>query len=338
VTTVHVLVPAGLEDRPSGGNTYDRRICAGLAVAGWDVRQHQVAGGWPEPAAGVRLDRLVSQLPDGALVLVDGLVAAGAGPALTPHAERLRLVVLVHMLHPGERDVLTAAAAVLATSCWTRDQLLTRYPLRPELVRVARPGVDPAEPAAASDDGHRLLCVAALAPHKGHDLLVGALSAVADRPWQCACVGPLDRDPGFVEALRHQIEAAGLGSRIGLVGPLTGSALDEAYRAADLLVLASRSEAYGMVVTEALARGVPVLTTAVGGLPEALGGDADGNRPGLLVPPEDPAALAGALRRWLAEAELRARLRAAAWERRRALTGWDVTVGTVAAVLAEAAR
>jgi glycosyltransferase involved in cell wall biosynthesis len=338
VTVVHVLVPAGIEDRPSGGNTYDRRICAGLAASGWDVQQHQVAGVWPEPAAGIGLDRLVSQLPDGALVLVDGLVAAGAGPVLAPQAGRLRLVVLVHMLLPGERDVLTAATAVLVTSCWTRDQLLARYPLRPELVRVARPGVDPAEPAAAGTEGNRLLCVAALAPHKGHDLLVGALSAVADRPWQCACVGPLDRDPGFVEAIRRQIETAGLGSRIGLAGPLIGSALDEAYRAADLLVLASRFESYGMVVTESLARGVPVLATAVGGLPEALGSNADGSRPGLLVPPDDPATLAGALRRWLDEAELRSRLRAAAQERRRTLTGWDVPVGTIGAVLAEAAR
>ena len=75
-----------------------------------------------------------------------------------------------------------------------------------------------------------------------------------------------------------------------------------------------------MVVTEALARGLPVVAAEVGGVPEALGHGADGDRPGLLVPPDDPAALAAALRAWLGDAELRARLRRAARERRASLS------------------
>jgi glycosyltransferase involved in cell wall biosynthesis len=101
------------------------------------------------------------------------------------------------------------------------------------------------------------------------------------------------------------------------------------------MVLASRAETYGMVVTEALARGLPVVATEVGGLTEALGYGADGMRPGLLVPPEDPAALAAALRAWLADAELRGRLRRAAEERRRSLCGWLSTASVLAGVLAE---
>jgi glycosyltransferase involved in cell wall biosynthesis len=122
-----------------------------------------------------------------------------------------------------------------------------------------------------------------------------------------------------------------------LAGPRTGRALDEAYAAADALVLASRAETYGMVVTEALARAVPVLASDVGGVPEALGATADGRRPGLLTPPGDVAALAGSLRRWLGEADLRRDLRAAARERRTALTGWPETADRVASVLVEAA-
>ena len=116
-------------------------------------------------------------------------------------------------------------------------------------------------------------------------------------------------------------------------GARTGAELDEAYAAADLLVLASRAETYGMVVTEALARGVPVLAADVGGVSEALGHGEDGTRPGLLVPPGDPVALGAALRAWLGDAGLRARLRRAARERRGTLRRWTETTSVVAGVL-----
>jgi len=121
-------------------------------------------------------------------------------------------------------------------------------------------------------------------------------------------------------------------------GARTGSELDGAYAGADLLVLPSHAETYGMVVTEALARGLPVLATDVGGVTDALGRGADGTRPGLLVPPGDPAALGAALRAWLADAGLRERLRRAARQRRATLRPWPATTTVLAGVLAGAAR
>jgi glycosyltransferase involved in cell wall biosynthesis len=129
-----------------------------------------------------------------------------------------------------------------------------------------------------------------------------------------------------------------LGDRLSFPGPRTGADLGRSYAAADLVVLASRAETYGMVIIEALARGLPVITTEVGGVPEALGHGVDGIRPGLLVPPEDPAALGAALRAWLGDAELRERLRQAARERRESLPGWSTTTSVLARVLAEASR
>ncbi len=143
--------------------------------------------------------------------------------------------------------------------------------------------------------------------------------------------------PGFVDTLRRQAGAAGIDDRVGLVGARTGAALDVSYAAADLLVLASRAETYGMVVTEALARGLPVVATAVGGLPGALGRAADGSRPGLLVPPDDAPALAAALRRWLGEPDLRQHLRQAAGERRMTLSDWSATSERISRVLAQVA-
>jgi glycosyltransferase involved in cell wall biosynthesis len=351
VSTLHVIGTAGLVDptKPSGGNIYNRRICAGLTTIGWQVIQHVAPGCWPwrpDRASVQTLGRLFAGIGDGAVVLVDGLIASTMPGILVPEARRLRLAVLVHgeappshsVAHAQAREaaVLCAAQYVIATSWWTRERLLRRYALPPEKVHVAQPGVDPAQLALGTNRGGELLCVAPVSPHKGHDVLLTALAATADLPWRCVCVGSLDRDPVFVERLRLGAEAAGVGGRIRFPGVQIGDDLAHAYAAADVLVLASRSETYGMVVTEALARGLPVIATAVGGLPEALGQVSDGRRPGLLVPPEDSVALVGALRDWLDDANLRHRLREAARERRSTLSGWDAPIDRIARVLAQA--
>ena len=384
VSAVHVVVPDGIDDlaRPSGGNAYDRRVCDGLAAIGWSVRERAVPGSWPCPDASAcaTLTGVIAGIPDGAVVLLDGLIASTVPEVLVPQARRLRLVVLVHMslgdeslgdeslgdeslgdeplgdeplgdepqpdgpsrheftdARTRERAVLSAAAAVVTTSMWTRRRLLDRYALPPDKVHVAQPGVDSADLAPGTAAGGELLCVAAVTPHKGHDVLFAALAAVTDLPWRCVCVGALNRDPDFVDRLVRQARRAGIDERVCLTGPRTGAALDDAYAAADVLVLASRAETYGMVVTEALARGLPVVATAVGGLPEALGCGADGRRPGLLVPPGDPAAFVVALRGWLGATDLRQRLRWAAGQRRVTLCDWSATSVRISRVLAEVA-
>jgi glycosyltransferase involved in cell wall biosynthesis len=355
VKTVHVVEPDGVDDpaRPSGGNTYDRRVCRGLISLGWSVHEHPVAGSWPRPDAAsfAALAGVVRRIPDQSVVLLDGLVACTAPEVLVPHARRLRIVVLVHMplgqrpadggcddARAREGAVLCAAAAVITTSAWTRRRLRELYPLAAARVHVAEPGVDPAELAAGSAAGGALLCVAAVTFDKGHDLLLQALAATRDLSWHCVCVGSLDRDPAFVEMLLRRSQDEDLHERVSFTGPRTGADLQRTYAGADLLVLASRAEAYGMVVTEALAHGLPAVATEVGGLPQALGHGADGIRPGLLVPGEDAVALAAALRAWLTGAELRAQWRRAARERRASLCAWSLTTSVVAEVLTAASR
>ncbi len=352
MSEVQVVVPAAVDDpgRPSGGNAYDRRLCRELGAAGWSVTVHRVRGAWPTPTPDdlAGLGGVLSTLPDRAMVLLDGLVASAAADALLPEARRLRLVVLVHQLLADglpegpatvpdeEHAVLRAASAVVVTSRWSADRLLRRYPVDPRRVQVAEPGTDPAPLAAPSSSGHRLLCVGVVAPHKGQDVLVTALAATADVEWACVCVGSLERDRPFAQRLARTARDAGIGPRVRFTGVLAGPQLDEQYAESDLLLVPSRSETYGMVAAEALARGIPVLASQVGGLPAILGVGTDTGPAGLLVPPGEPGPFASALHRWLSDDDLRSRLRRRARHRRDELPGWSATAAGVARAIASA--
>jgi glycosyltransferase involved in cell wall biosynthesis len=243
------------------------------------------------------------------------------------------LVVLLHMPlgTDGERELLARCPAVVTSSRWVGARLVEAG-VHPDRVTVAEPGVDPADAVPGSPDGAGLLAAAVLAPHKGQDVLVAALHRLTDLAWTCTVAGALDVDPDF--AARVCAAAAGLGDRIRFVGPLAGADLARAYASADLLVHPSRQETYGMVITEALARGIPVVASDVGGIPVALGRDPAGARPGCLVASGDVDALAAALRGWLTDPGVRADWRRAAAARRPTLAGWSSTAAALAGALA----
>lgn len=343
-TTVHFLVPDGIDDddRVSGGNVYDLRVAEALRARGIDVRFVPLAVSRVTDAA-----RAMSALPHDALVLVDGLLAVAASAVLDAHASRIRIVVLAHMVAsalPGsprartterEREALHAAQRVITTSEWTRSELVARGLAEPDRIAVALPGTDSATaPSGSGSGGGHLLCVGAVAPHKGQDVLVNALAGMTDLPgWRCTIAGSLDVDPEFAERVEAVIRAAGIADRVVLTGVLSGTRLEDAYRDADLVVAPSRSESYGMVVAEALARGVPVVAARVGGVPEAIAG----SRGGILVRPDDPVALRAVLRRWQVDPGWGAVLRAEAVRSRSAFATrtWDDAAAVIAATLGE---
>jgi glycosyltransferase involved in cell wall biosynthesis len=339
------VLPADVDDVTfaSGGNAYDRRMCEVLGP-----REVAVPGRWPTPdqEARAHLDRALGELPDGSVALLDGLVACGVPESVVPHARRLRLAILLHLpladetglpperaaeLDRLERETLHAAAAVIATSEWAARRAMDHHDLDPARVHVAPPGTAPA-PLAEPVDG-RLLCLASVTLRKGHDVLVEALAGLTDLDWSCECVGSVRRDPDHVRLVRDLIDRRELGDRLSLAGPLPDADLAERFARTDLLVLPSYGETFGMVVTEALARGIPVVTSDVDALPDTLGRTPGGEVPGLLVPPGDADALSAALRRYLTDAALRDRLRESARERRRHLDDWTTAASRLAAVL-----
>ena len=343
--SVHLLLPGPLEQR-TGGYIYDRRIVTGLRALGLEVVVHELCGRFPladEAARRATRDALAALPPEG-LPLIDGLAFAAVATLL----EQLPrpFVALVH--HPlaletglsadeatalaaAERRVLAAAARVIVTSPETRTDLAA-YDIDPARIGVVLPGTEPA-PLARGSGGNQiaLLCVASLTARKGHLVLLEALAAVADLPWRLTCIGSPERDPATARRVAAAILTHGLGGRVELVGEQSEAALQPYYDGADLFVLASHHEGYGMVLAEALARGLPIVATSAGAIPGTVPADA-----GLLVPPGDPRALAAALRRAIGEPALRQRLAAGARKARARLPHWQDAARAFAGELARA--
>jgi glycosyltransferase involved in cell wall biosynthesis len=167
-----------------------------------------------------------------------------------------------------------------------------------------RPGNDPVLPAHGNNDGVvRLLSVGSVVPVKGYDLLIAALATLADMPWRLTIAGDRTRDPAAAAQLDADIEAYGLGERVAVLGAVPPERVDELFLASDLFVLASRFEGYGMALTEAIAHGLPVVSTRAGAIPDTVPAGT-----GLLVPPDDAAALAQALRHLVGDPAKRQRL------------------------------
>ena len=329
---VLLVVPEGVDDpeRVSGGNVYDRRVRDGLAAAGWRVTTSEAADGRAVAAA-------LERVPRAGTVLVDGLVAAWAPDSIAWAAQRARVVVVAHMVTETfpdadplavdrERRALGGATRVIATSSWTASELVRRGIVRAERVTVALPGAL-AGPRARGAAG-RLLCVGVVAPHKGQDILLDALGRLSGFDWSCTVAGSRGADGGFAD--RVAAAAQRFGSRVRLTGVLGDAELGVAYQRSGLLVAPSRAESFGMAIAEARTRGLPVIAAAVGGIPEAVAGGG-----AVLVTPDDPAALAAALERWMTDPDLRARLRAEAGAARTRTPRWSTTVERIDRILGE---
>ena len=344
------LIVAGDPAQRTGGYIYDARIVSALRDQGWEIDVVGLAGVFPDADAdaAAALAQALESLPDHSSVVIDGLAMGALPDVVAQHATRLDITALLHhplgdelgldeaqqqRFHRSELTALTSVARIIVTShftAWRLPELAALYaiPINAS-VTVVEPGVAqaPVSPEAAPGETLRLLCVATLTPRKGQDILVQALAGVAGDQWQCDCYGGA-RDAAFTQRVQQLIDQNSLQSSVYLRGECDSETLEAAYQHAHALVLPSWYEGYGMVVTEALAHGLPVITTTGGALRDTLPEGA-----GLSVEPGDVAALQDALSRFCNDAELRQKLRHGAAQARGQLSDWQAASEAFAAAL-----
>jgi glycosyltransferase involved in cell wall biosynthesis len=329
----------------TGGFIYDKRVIEALQNGIMPVRPLPWPAGFPFPTTSdlTCVAASLAALPDNSVVLIDGL-AFGALPALMmAEADRLRLIALVH--HPlgyetglspdmrrglieSERRALPAARRIVTTSTTTAQILIADFGVPRRQLTIALPGSDPPLKAyrPQQTDTPTLLSVGAIIPRKGHEFLIEALDRIADLSWQCIIVGSLDRDPQAVAQLRARIAASTVASRIRLAGEIAD--VQPLYAQADIFVLASHYEGYGMAFAEALRHGLPIIGTTGGAIPEVVPVTA-----GLLTAPGDASQLAAAMRAVLTDSSLRKSLADGARQAAKALPSWYETASVFASLV-----
>lgn len=328
---------------PTGGYVYDRRV---MEASGGALTLSVLPGGFPFPSDAELADTAsILNALDGP-ALIDGL-AYGALPAdliaALPHAP----IALCH--HPlgmeagldkataarliaKERAALALARHAIVTSDATKATLVENFGLPDDKITVAAPGLDRAAPARIHRTPHAgpplILTVASLTPRKAHEVLIRALADVADQEWRAVWAGPDDRAPDWAANIRAEVEAAGLGDRIELIGACEAAVLDRLYDEAALFCLPSRYEGYGMVFTEAMMRGLPIIAAETDAAREVIPANA-----ALIARNGDAASLAGALRAALGDPDEARKMGAAGRAHALTLPGWDETWGAIRAVL-----
>ncbi len=305
MTHLAFAIPGDL-DAPTGGYAYDRRMIAGLRGLGWSVDVVPLGDGFPAPSRDDRNAAMAQlrALPPKYPVVVDGL-ALGALPEAETLRDSHRLIALVHhplaletglssqaaqALRESERRALRGVCHVIVTSDATARTVAADYGVDASSITVIKPGTDRRTAASGSKGPLALLAVGSLVPRKGYDVLLAALAKLVDLPWQLTIAGSA-RDEATARSVADDIARYRLGDRVRVAGAVSDAELADLYNAADVFVLASRFEGFGMVYSEAVAHGLPVIGTTAGAIREAVPEGA-----GLLVPPDDIPALTAALR------------------------------------------
>jgi len=346
VLEIAFAVP-GCLDAPTGGYGYARKLLALAPGFGVNLTPIRLPGGFPHPSPDelAEAERLLSASRP-PLRLVDGL-AYGALPAALVRRLPGATLALVH--HPlafesglaperrdallcSEREALAEARHVIASSRFTARLLAADFNVPADKLSIAEPGTEPAPRAKGTGLPVQVLAVGAVSPRKGYDVLVRALAGMRDLEWRLTIAGSLDRAPQAANALAALIAAEGLAGRIALAGAVDDATLARLYDRADVFVSPSLFEGYGMVLAEAMARGLPIVASTGGAAAETLPDAA-----AIKVPPGDAARLAAGLRDMIADAQLRRRFADASWAAGQALPRWSETAAAIAAVLKRAA-
>lgn len=339
-----VFAIPGDKDRRTGGFIYEARVLRELNEIGCTTAHLQLPDSFPDPSEAdmhTALQMLYA-VPENQPIILDGLVFGAIDP---DGLARVRAPVIAMVHHPlgfetglpksraafflqNETAALRQVDHVIVPSSETARVLCQDLGADPSRITVAPPGFDRPVVDRQPANPPLILSVGLLAPRKGHDILLDALSRIKDLPWQAEIVGKT-HDPEYAAALNAQARTLDIASRICFAGELDQEALTARFNAASVFALATRYEGYGLVLNEAMMFGLPVITCRVGAVAATVGNAA------VLVPPDDPVSLAGALRRVIEEPLEAARLARLAVDRAATLPQWQDTAAIFSATIAQ---
>ncbi len=336
MTRLVVFAAPGELTTLTGGYVYDRRIIMGLRALGWRIEVLGLGDDFPLPSVDTRASARtrLAALPTDRPIVIDGLALGALPDAATQLRASHLLIALVH--HPlalesglsrgdaaelrvSEGRALACVRRVIVTSASTARIIVSDYGIPVDRVTIVRPGNDRvAQARASAEDPIALLAVGAVVPRKGYDVLLGAVATLLDLPWRLTIVGDLGRDFAAAARLHADIARFRLADRVLVTGAVPAERLAALYASADIFVLASRFEGYGMAFSEAIAHGLPVVGTTAGAVPETVPAGAS-----LLTPADDVSAFSAAVRRLIEDPAERHRLAAAARAAAAALPTWE---------------
>jgi glycosyltransferase involved in cell wall biosynthesis len=325
---------------PTGGYAYDRRVLALLEQHGVAGRHVALPGSYPDPTPEhlAETERALGSLPADTVLLFDGL-AYGALPGDVIGRIKQKIVALVHhplcleagltpmrqrYLRQTETMALAFAEHVIVTSPMTARILCADFQVPPDKITVAEPGTDRAERAKGSVGVPRLLAVGSIVPRKGYDMLMRALAPLNALAWQLTIVGAV-RDADALKIFEAARDTADLQSRVTLAGAVSDADLDKLYNAADIFVMPSHFEGYGMVLAEAMTRGLPIVCTTGGAASETAPDTA-----AIKVRPGDTAAFGVGVSQLLSDRALQQSMADASWVAGQTLPTWDDTTRAIA--------
>ncbi len=343
VPDVYFAIPGDI-NTPTGGYAYDRRILSLLPSLGINAERLKLASTFPYPTHSDLEDTAhqLRAIPAEATLVIDGL-AFGTLPEDIVASLTCRIIALIH--HPlaletglsqeqqdafvaSEKAALSYAENVIITGPTMQPILEADYNVPSEKITVAMPGTNPALRSTGTGTPLQLLSVGAVLPRKGYDVLINALVPLVGLDWRLTIAGAHDRDPETTATLKKQIADAGLQDRISLPGVVVPATLERFYETADIFVMPTLFEGYGMVLAEAMACGLPIVSTKGGAAAFTVPDNA-----ALKVSPGDAKALEAVLRQALTDGKLRKKLADAAWEAGRKLPTWNESARKVAAVI-----
>ena len=342
MTPAAFAIPGDI-DQKTGGYIYEKSLLLALRAAGRPVAHVELPASFPDPtpADTARAIAQLAALPPDQPVILDGLVY-GSIDTRGLASLKAPLVAMIHhplgmetglsparateLLH-REAANLTLAAHVVVPSPHTARILAANFGVPPARITIAPPGFAAPDPLRTPVTPPLILSVGLIAVRKGHDVLIRALSRIADLEWQAQIVGGT-HDPVYAAALKSRIEAATLTPRITMRGRMATEDLATLYQQATLFALATRYEGYGMVFGEALLHGLPIVTCSAGAVPETVPPGA-----GTLVTVDDDRAFAAALRHLLTDPAARTAMASTSTTAGHALPRWSATAAIMGGVL-----